>query len=57
MGATADSLGFGEERMSDFWQVTAGGLIGSGIASTLAAALLIRRNKVLESEIKRQFTA
>ncbi|MFO1080360.1 MAG: hypothetical protein U1E23_07035 [Reyranellaceae bacterium] len=41
--------------MSDFWQVTLGGLLGSGIASTLAAALLLRRNKVLESDIKRQF--
>jgi len=38
-----------------FWEVTLGGLLGSGIASTLVAALLLRRNAMLQSEIKRQF--
>ena len=41
--------------MTGFWEVTLGGFIGSSLASTLAAALLLRRNRMLESEIKRQF--
>jgi hypothetical protein len=41
--------------MAGFLEVTLGGLIGSGIASTVAASILLRRNRTLESEIKRQF--
>ena len=41
--------------MPGFWEVTLGGLIGSGVASTFLAAFLVKRNRTLESEIKRQF--
>src|ERR1700694_2722603 len=41
--------------MTDFWEVTLGGLLGSGVASTIAAGLLLRRNSMLKAEIKRQF--
>ena len=44
-----------DEPMTGFWEVTLGGFIGSSLASTLAAALLLRRNRMLEFEIKRQF--
>jgi hypothetical protein len=41
--------------MPGFWEVTLGGLLGSGLASTIAASLVLRRSRLIESEIKRQF--
>jgi hypothetical protein len=41
--------------MAGFWEITLGGMLGSGTTSALAAAILLRRNRILESEIKRQF--
>lgn len=41
--------------MTGFWEVTLGGLLGSGLASTVAASLMLRRSRLIESEIKRQF--
>lgn len=41
--------------MTGFFEVTLGGLLGSGIAATVAGALFLRRNKTLESEIKAHF--
>ena len=41
--------------MPGFWEITLGGLLGSGIASTVAGALLLRHTRTLESEIARQF--
>ena len=40
---------------SGFFQVTLGGLLGSGIATALLGAVLLRRNKRVESEIKAHF--
>ena len=37
--------------MAGFLEVTLGGLLGSGIASVMAAAIFLRRNKKVESEI------
>lgn len=39
----------------DFFQVTLGGLVGSGIATALFGAILLRRNRRVESEIKSYF--
>ncbi|KEF43286.1 MAG: hypothetical protein ER33_00650 [Cyanobium sp. CACIAM 14] len=35
--------------------MTLGGLLGSGLASTAAATLMLRRTRLIESEVKRQF--
>jgi len=40
---------------SGFLQVTLGGLLGSGIATTVLGALLLRRTKTAEAEIKSHF--
>lgn len=41
--------------MAGFLEVTLGGLLGSGIATAVIGALLLRRNKIVESEIKANF--
>jgi hypothetical protein len=41
--------------MAGFWEVTLGGLLGSGLVATLAATLLHRRTRTIEAEIKRHF--
>lgn len=41
--------------MTSFFEVTLGGLLGSGIATTVAGAIFLRRSKTLESEIKNLF--
>lgn len=41
--------------MPDFFEVTLGGLIGSSVVAALVGALFLRRNKVVESEIKAHF--
>lgn len=41
--------------MTGFFEVTLGGLLGSSIATAVLGALFLRRNKIVESEIKAQF--
>lgn len=41
--------------MAGFFEVTLGGLIGSSIATSILGALFLRRNKMVESEIKTHF--
>jgi len=41
--------------MSAFWDVTLGGMIGSGIATSIIGALLMRRNARISEEMKAEF--
>jgi len=41
--------------MSDFFQVTLGGLIGSSVATTVLGLLFLRRTRTIESQIKDDF--
>jgi len=41
--------------MAEFFDVTLGALLGSGVATAVFGALLLRRNKTVESEIKAHF--
>ncbi|TMJ12003.1 MAG: hypothetical protein E6G94_14740 [Alphaproteobacteria bacterium] len=40
---------------ADFWSVTLGGLLGSGLATGILAALLLRRNARISAEIQDYF--
>lgn len=42
--------------MSAFWEVTLGGLIGSGAATTVLGALFMRRNARVAEEMKAEFS-
>lgn len=41
--------------MSGFFEITLGGLLGSSLATAVLGAIFLRRNKVVESEIKSHF--
>ena len=41
--------------MTGFWEVTLGGLIGSGVASAIVGALLIRRAHRIQREVEETF--
>ena len=41
--------------MPGFFEVTLGGLLGSSLATAILGALFLRRNKIVESEIKAHF--
>lgn len=41
--------------MSGFFEVTLGGLLGSSLAAAVFGTIFLRRNKVVESEIKAHF--
>lgn len=41
--------------MDGFWEVTLGGLLGSGIASTIVGAVLVRRAQRIQREVEEVF--
>jgi hypothetical protein len=41
--------------MHGFFEVTLGGLLGSSVATAIIGALFLRRNKIVENEIKARF--